>query len=63
MLSGESAKGKYPKEAVEVMARCGLQAQCATSGRRIFEQMRAALQPPLPPQAWVGLGAFSGFLD
>eukprot|EP00667_Euglena_gracilis_P002949 EG_transcript_2957 len=57
MLSGESAKGKYPKEAVEVMARCGLQAQCATSGRRIFEQMRAALQPPLPAREVIAQSA------
>ena len=50
MLSGETAKGKYPVNAVEVMSRCGLQAQCAMSGRRMFEQLRLALPPPLPPQ-------------
>jgi len=57
MLSGESAKGKYPKEAVEVMAKCGLQAQCAVNGRRFFEQMRAALQPPLPAREVVAQSA------
>jgi pyruvate kinase len=57
MLSGETAKGKYPVESVETMARCGLQAQCAMSGRRIFEQMRAALQPPIPFQEVIAQSA------
>ena len=50
MLSGETAKGKYPIEAVETMAKCGLQAQCALSMRSRFEDMRKAMVPPLPAQ-------------
>jgi len=57
MLSGETAKGKYPVQAVEVMAKCGLQAQCAQSTRKRFEELRAAIPPPLPQQEVVAQSA------
>uniref|UniRef100_A0A7S1N125 pyruvate kinase n=1 Tax=Eutreptiella gymnastica TaxID=73025 RepID=A0A7S1N125_9EUGL len=57
MLSGETAKGKYPIEAVETMAKCGLQAQCALSMRSRFEDIRRAMVPPLPAQEVVAQSA------
>lgn len=45
MLSGETAAGKYPVEAVRTMARIARRAEMSLAFREILESKRAAAQP------------------
>lgn len=47
MLSGETAKGKYPVQAVEMMSRITVQAQLSQNDRSKFEQTRRCQPHPL----------------
>ncbi|RSH86977.1 Pyruvate kinase [Saitozyma podzolica] len=51
MLSGETAKGKYPLEAVKMMAETAYLAESAIAYPALFDQIRAlAPAPPRPPR-------------
>jgi pyruvate kinase len=50
MLSGETAKGKYPLEAVTIMARICREAESVRSMYRFQTELREALPSPLPTQ-------------
>ena len=47
MLSGETAKGKYPKEAVEVMANVCREAEAAVYYKQLSRDMKKSM--PRPP--------------
>eukprot|EP00494_Astrolonche_serrata_P002019 UN02025 len=47
MLSGETAKGKYPEQAVTMMAKICKQAECSTQYKRVHEDIKASMSPPL----------------
>jgi len=55
MLSGETAKGQFPKECVRTMAKISREAESCTWNERYFEEMMRAEQqesmttPPPPP--------------
>jgi pyruvate kinase len=57
MLSGETAKGKYPLNAVETMARCCRQAQIAAPPKARFDEIRRTQPHPLPPREVVAQSA------
>eukprot|EP00005_Dracoamoeba_jomungandri_P007127 CAMPEP_0174276540 /NCGR_PEP_ID=MMETSP0439-20130205/60446_1 /TAXON_ID=0 /ORGANISM="Stereomyxa ramosa, Strain Chinc5" /LENGTH=502 /DNA_ID=CAMNT_0015368783 /DNA_START=865 /DNA_END=2373 /DNA_ORIENTATION=+ len=48
MLSGETAKGKYPCEAVHVMSQICFQAEGAIDYRSLYRQLRSNATPPVP---------------
>jgi len=48
MLSGETAKGKWPIEAVEMMARISRQADAASLDWQHFQQVKHSQPSPLP---------------
>lgn len=50
MLSGETAKGKYPKEVVSYMARICLEAQNATWNQAMFENIKNMQAVPMSPE-------------
>eukprot|EP00992_Anisonema_acinus_P011514 TRINITY_DN7471_c0_g1_i1.p1 TRINITY_DN7471_c0_g1~~TRINITY_DN7471_c0_g1_i1.p1 ORF type:complete len:529 (+),score=139.51 TRINITY_DN7471_c0_g1_i1:59-1645(+) len=47
MLSGETAKGKYPVEAASMMARIVVQAQLSQNERAMFDQIRLCQPHPV----------------
>jgi len=48
MLSGETAKGKYPMEAVGIMAQTCLEAEAAVFQAQLMQDMAITLPGPLP---------------
>lgn len=50
MLSGETAKGKYPKEVVQYMSRICLEAQNATWNMAMFENIKNIQPVPMSPE-------------
>ena len=48
MLSGESAKGKYPKETVRTMQQICRQAESDINYRILYKNLRADAVPPIP---------------
>ena len=49
MLSGETAKGKYPLEAVQTMSEVAQEVEGLTSGESIWRNMRDATLSPVGP--------------
>ena len=50
MLSGETAKGKYPNEVVSYMAKICLEAQAATRTNVVFHSIKDLQQIPMSPE-------------
>lgn len=50
MLSGETAKGKYPIETVEQMARIAMEAQKATWNASVMKNIKAIQKIPMSPE-------------
>ncbi|XP_065185368.1 pyruvate kinase PKM-like [Sycon ciliatum] len=57
MLSGETAKGKYPVEAVDVMHRICREAEAAIFHRQLFESLRYASFEILPTVTTMAVAA------
>ena len=57
MLSGETAKGKYPQEAVEMMSSVCLEAESAVYSKQMMADLTAAVQPPLNPSESIAKAA------
>ena len=57
MLSGETAKGKYPQEAVEMMSSVCLEAESAVYSKQLMADLTSAVQPPLNPSEAVAKAA------
>jgi len=55
MLSGETAKGKYPKEAVMTMSATALEAEAALFHKALTADMRTTLRTPLDPSEAVAM--------
>ncbi|EPY23633.1 pyruvate kinase [Strigomonas culicis] len=50
MLSGETAKGKYPNEVVQYMARICVEAQSATNEYVLFDSIKKLQKIPMSPE-------------
>lgn len=63
MLSGETAKGKYPIEAVKSMARICREAQRCVNSHSQFETMRQSISPPVPTEETIAVAAVTAAYD
>lgn len=63
MLSGETAKGSYPIQAVEMMAETCLLAEASTSYPALFNELRAMAQRPTPTSETVAMAAVAAALE
>eukprot|EP01087_Luapelamoeba_hula_P005115 TRINITY_DN151_c1_g1_i1.p1 TRINITY_DN151_c1_g1~~TRINITY_DN151_c1_g1_i1.p1 ORF type:complete len:502 (-),score=76.22 TRINITY_DN151_c1_g1_i1:60-1565(-) len=57
MLSGETAKGKYPVATVNIMSRISRQAEGDIDYRALYKRLRAAAVPPVPIPDTIASGA------
>ena len=57
MLSGETAKGKYPLQAVEMMARICKSAESARNSWSFYNDIKDSMSKPLPPAETVACAA------
>ena len=57
MLSGETAKGKYPQEAVKMMHAVCVEAESALFARQVMGDLTFAIKPPLDPSEAVAKAA------
>ncbi|XP_033932851.1 pyruvate kinase PKM isoform X2 [Pseudochaenichthys georgianus] len=57
MLSGETAKGDYPLEAVQTQHKIAREAEAATFHRRLFEELRRSSKLTRDPSEAVAVGA------
>ncbi|POY76430.1 putative Pyruvate kinase [Rhodotorula taiwanensis] len=63
MLSGETAKGSYPIQAVQMMAETCLLAEASTSYPALFNELRAMAQRPTPTSETVAMAAVAAALE
>ncbi|WFD43110.1 pyruvate kinase [Malassezia psittaci] len=63
MLSGETAKGKYPCEAVKMMAETTYIAEQSLSYQALFNEMRSLTRVPTNTQETIALVAVSASLE
>jgi len=63
MLSGETAKGNYPKEAVTVMHECCLLAEVAIPYISLFNELRMATTRPVSNSETCAMAAVSASLE
>ena len=63
MLSGETANGDYPINAVTIMAKICVEAEKTLDYKRIFHDMKLYSQTPLPTAEAVSSAAVSTVLD
>jgi pyruvate kinase len=63
MLSGESANGQYPINAVTIMAKCSIEAEQTLSYRRLFDDVRALTPKGVSIAEGVAASAVSAVLD
>ncbi|WFD01486.1 pyruvate kinase [Malassezia obtusa] len=63
MLSGETAKGKYPIEAVTMMAETTYVAEQSLSYQALFNEMRSLTRVPTSTQETIALVAVSASLE
>ncbi|KAL7672774.1 hypothetical protein ACOME3_007655 [Neoechinorhynchus agilis] len=57
MLSGETAKGKYPSEAVYLMHQVAREAESCTFYKQAFDDLRFFAKPPLKPADAIAIAA------
>ncbi|KAK7866490.1 hypothetical protein R5R35_014355 [Gryllus longicercus] len=62
MLSGESAKGKYPLQCVQTMANIALEAESAVWQKQYFTELCFSIKPPLDPAHAVAIAAVDASL-
>ena len=62
MLSNETAKGKYPVECVEMMAKCCVEAESCIHYKRLFMDLEAMTPPPMGTAEAVASAACSAVL-
>ncbi|GJN93460.1 hypothetical protein Rhopal_006517-T1 [Rhodotorula paludigena] len=63
MLSGETAKGSYPTQAVEMMAETCLLAESALSYAPLFNELRSMAQRPTPTSETVAMAAVAAAIE
>lgn len=63
MLSGETAKGCYPLQAVTTMSECCLEAEACTFSEKQLQELRQLLPRPLGISRSVALGAVDASLQ
>jgi pyruvate kinase len=63
MLSGETAKGSYPKEAVTMMHETCLLAEVAIPYANVFDELRAITPRPLETMESVAMSAVGASMD
>ena len=63
MLSGETAKGNYPKEAVTMMHETCLLAEVAIPYVNAFDELRSLVQRPVPTTETCAMAAVSASLE
>jgi len=63
MLSGETAKGSYPIEAVKMMSACCVEAEACAFSKHHLNELRALLPQPLGISRSVCLGAVDAALQ
>lgn len=63
MLSGESANGDYPTNAVTIMSKCCLEAENTLNYRRIFQDTKDHTPAPVATAEAVAAAACSAVLD
>lgn len=63
MLSGETAKGKYPIEAVKMMAETAYLAENAIAYQPLFDQLRQLTPRPTETAETLALSAVAGAIE
>jgi pyruvate kinase len=63
MLSGETAKGKYPVKVVQTMSRICREAQAATQARAVFENLKSCISVPVTVEDSVACSAVASAYD
>lgn len=63
MLSGETAKGSYPKEAVDMMHETCLQAEVAIPYVNVFDELRSLCPKPADTVESIAMAAVSASLE
>lgn len=63
MLSGETAKGKYPINAVKMMAETAYLAESATYYPQLFDQLRQLTSQPTETAETLALAAVAGSME
>lgn len=63
MLSGETAKGKYPLEAVKMMAETAYLAENAIAYQPLFDQLRQLTPRPTETAETLALSAVAGAIE
>jgi pyruvate kinase len=63
MLSGETAKGKYPLEAVRMMAETAFLAESAIAYQPLFDQLRALTPRPTETAETLAFSAVAAAIE
>ena len=63
MLSGETAKGSYPKEAVTMMHETCLLAEVAIPYANVFDEMRSSLSRPIETSESISISAVGASME
>lgn len=63
MLSGETAKGSYPKEAVTMMHETCLLAEIAIPYANVFDELRTSIQRPIDPAESIAISAVGASME
>jgi len=63
MLSGETAKGNYPKEAVTMMHETCLLAEVAIPYGNVFDEMRNSIQRPIATSESIAISAVGASME
>lgn len=63
MLSGETAKGSYPKEAVTMMHETCLLAEVAIPYANVFDEMRSSIQRPIETSESIAISAVGASME
>lgn len=63
MLSGETAKGNYPKEAVTMMHETCLLAEVAIPYANVFDELRTSIQRPIETSESIAISAVGASME